>query len=241
MAAQGEDMYIGMEEDGSDNMQAYDSRAEDAEVGVERRFEDERLVYTSPNAEKLRAVIGRELMADGVGSARALEEGDDLLPFDYSEDDLGVLPRYMLQDSLLQRCISTDGLWSREELLVLMREYNRPTGGEKTPVAPSWYKKPKANFGERRIGLHCCSNAFGVNACRKAECEESGPFKACGGCRLQWYCSVDCQKADWKKRHRKFCKAAAKEREQSVEVARLMQMFNRSHGHDNIKLKGDKR
>jgi hypothetical protein len=30
-------------------------------------------------------------------------------------------------------------------------------------------------------------------------------FKACGGCRLVYYCSKDCQKQSWKLDHREIC------------------------------------
>ncbi|KAJ7509162.1 hypothetical protein B0H11DRAFT_1901306 [Mycena galericulata] len=44
---------------------------------------------------------------------------------------------------------------------------------------------------------------------RVFRCEECGTldavFKSCGGCRLAHYCSLDCQKAAWKQRHRAGC------------------------------------
>ncbi|KAL4535630.1 hypothetical protein Ndes2437A_g06335 [Nannochloris sp. 'desiccata'] len=34
-------------------------------------------------------------------------------------------------------------------------------------------------------------------------------LQACGQCKAIWYCSTKCQKADWKKNHKKVCKPAA--------------------------------
>jgi len=32
-------------------------------------------------------------------------------------------------------------------------------------------------------------------------------LKACGACKSVFYCSAQCQKADWKARHKPLCKA----------------------------------
>ncbi|KAB8295241.1 hypothetical protein EYC80_007155 [Monilinia laxa] len=32
-------------------------------------------------------------------------------------------------------------------------------------------------------------------------------LKNCGRCKCVWYCSVECQKFDWRSRHKKWCKA----------------------------------
>jgi len=31
-------------------------------------------------------------------------------------------------------------------------------------------------------------------------------LKACGACKAVFYCGLECQKADWKARHRPLCK-----------------------------------
>ncbi|CAD6577525.1 MAG: hypothetical protein ASARMPREDX12_008386 [Alectoria sarmentosa] len=40
--------------------------------------------------------------------------------------------------------------------------------------------------------------------CHKTQAEVSLPLKRCAKCQNQWYCSRDCQKADWKS-HKAFC------------------------------------
>ncbi|KAK3710703.1 hypothetical protein LTR37_010122 [Vermiconidia calcicola] len=41
--------------------------------------------------------------------------------------------------------------------------------------------------------------------CSKAGATNGSPLQKCGGCRTTFYCSKDCQKADWKS-HRTSCK-----------------------------------
>jgi Serine/threonine protein kinase len=43
-------------------------------------------------------------------------------------------------------------------------------------------------------------NKKACNVCSKTE----GQLLQCGGCKLVWYCSVDCQRKDWKE-HKKVC------------------------------------
>lgn len=42
------------------------------------------------------------------------------------------------------------------------------------------------------------------SSCRKTESQLPNPLKRCAKCKSQWYCSRDCQKADWKT-HKKVC------------------------------------
>ena len=41
--------------------------------------------------------------------------------------------------------------------------------------------------------------------CRSVECGKRAPTKACARCQRACYCSADCQRADWKLRHRREC------------------------------------
>ncbi|KAJ6497693.1 hypothetical protein C8R45DRAFT_983874 [Mycena sanguinolenta] len=48
------------------------------------------------------------------------------------------------------------------------------------------------------------------NACENSQCIKTGamhPLKKCAGCGLAWYCSRECQTADWKAVHRASCPA----------------------------------
>lgn len=46
--------------------------------------------------------------------------------------------------------------------------------------------------------LKTCAN------CHKSQADLSQPLKRCANCQDQWYCSRDCQKADWKA-HKPLC------------------------------------
>ena len=48
-------------------------------------------------------------------------------------------------------------------------------------------------------------NRIQVDAACAANCGEVNANFVCGGCKLVRYCSKDCQKADWKKNHKKLC------------------------------------
>ena len=58
---------------------------------------------------------------------------------------------------------------------------------------------------------------FTANICRG--CNASGvPLKACAGCHTAFYCSPDCQRADWKT-HKKICRQAqAAEQDSGVDM-----------------------
>ncbi|KAF7351149.1 MYND-type domain-containing protein [Mycena sanguinolenta] len=48
------------------------------------------------------------------------------------------------------------------------------------------------------------------NSCENSQCRKAGPkgaLKKCAGCGLAWYCSRECQTADWAAVHRASCRA----------------------------------
>lgn len=55
----------------------------------------------------------------------------------------------------------------------------------------------------------------GCGACGKWEEVGKTRFLKCGKCKRKYYCSVDCQKDDWKE-HKKLCKAGVSEAEAQV-------------------------
>ena len=65
----------------------------------------------------------------------------------------------------------------------------------------------------REQGASFFSSDAAVGRCSRCDAEassfESGKLLACAGCRMMWYCSRECQRADWKSGHRKNCKAVA--------------------------------
>ncbi|KAJ7770399.1 hypothetical protein B0H14DRAFT_3164888 [Mycena olivaceomarginata] len=62
---------------------------------------------------------------------------------------------------------------------------------------------------EERIALRRSSSAQQLKICDNLECSKVGPsslFKRCSGCYAFYYCSTDCQKADWHEgSHRAYC------------------------------------
>ena len=81
--------------------------------------------------------------------------------------------------------------------------------------SPSW-TTPGFAAQQRRVGgifygeyrssmpLQMKSCANGRSCCCKVELNR-GEFKTCSNCHSVWYCSVVCQKADWKRHKRTDC------------------------------------
>ena len=80
-------------------------------------------------------------------------------------------------------------------------------------VFPVENKKSNDLFEQTRILYQNLDNdAFKL--CDNAGCHKQGTLK-CGGCRIAMYCSPECQKVDWKVRHKAACSnqfSAKKER-----------------------------
>ena len=49
------------------------------------------------------------------------------------------------------------------------------------------------------------------NNCGNAEAKGKMVFGVCGGCKQAFYCSPECQKEDWSKKHKNECKEWAKD------------------------------
>ncbi len=104
----------------------------------------------------------------------------------------------MLRNNLATNLISCDGARSIEELLLILEDEIK--SGQPSPI-PAWYEFKRAR--ERGFGYHVCS----ARDCFATETMEKR-FGSCGGCRVPYYCGVDCQTKDWKERHKFVCEEA---------------------------------
>ena len=124
----------------------------------------------------------------------------------------------LLRDKLLKNLIPCSDCSTVEELCEILR--NEVESGIPSPV-PSWYVYSTKTMGPRRIGYYHC----GARGCLKTEDFESKPFKKCSGCGIAFYCSKDCQLADWKCRHKKVCSKAREFAEKTREAGMLLQRY----------------
>ena len=123
----------------------------------------------------------------------------------------------MLKNSMLRALIPTSGAATVPELLDLLRE-DLKSG----PAAiPEWYTFSTVTMGPRKIGYDFCS----TRGCMKTEGLET-KFMLCGACSVCVYCGVECQKEDWKARHKQVCKEAKAQREQAAKVGQMMQRLS---------------
>ena len=76
-------------------------------------------------------------------------------------------------------------------------------------------------MGPRKIGYDRCA----ARGCLKTETVESR-FPKCTQCMQAHYCSRECQKSDWKARHKKICKTASEGREQMAKVGKMLQFIS---------------
>ena len=125
----------------------------------------------------------------------------------------------ILRSSMLRQMVPCDGASNLTELAdALDRELDK---GVAPP--PSWYVFSKKNFGPRRIGLKACDNS----GCFRVESEELKMSK-CGSCSIPLYCSRECQKADWTRRHKHVCKKGKEERDKIKKTSELLERFKMS-------------
>ena len=59
----------------------------------------------------------------------------------------------------------------------------------------------------RRSQVHCAASG-----CNRQRREDGAPLDQCSRCLCTYYCSVECQTADWKAGHKKECKKLAEGR-----------------------------
>lgn len=128
----------------------------------------------------------------------------------------------MLQHKMLQQLIPSSGCTNIEALIDVLKQElvdNTPA-----PV-PTWYVFSKMVFGPRRIGYNKCFN----RPCYQSE-DQTHRFSNCGQCKWSYYCSPECQKADWKTRHRVLCKETSEEKGLIASVSKkLMAMSKGKH------------
>lgn len=123
----------------------------------------------------------------------------------------------MLKNAMLRALIPTSGAASVPELLDLLRE-DLKSG----PAAiPDWYTFSTVTMGPRKIRYDYCSN----RGCMKTE-DLTTKFMLCGACQVCIYCGPECQKQDWKARHKQVCKEAKAQRDQAADVGKMMQRLS---------------
>jgi len=120
-----------------------------------------------------------------------------------------------LRSTMLRQLISCDGAATMDDLVIILRE-EMDSG---TSPVPEWYKYSTVTMGPRKIGYDGCTN----RGCNRTEAHDQPRFSSCSKCKVAIYCSRECQAADWKARHKKVCKEAAKEREQITRMGKMMQ------------------
>ncbi|KAJ8482027.1 hypothetical protein ONZ45_g15097 [Pleurotus djamor] len=60
-----------------------------------------------------------------------------------------------------------------------------------------------------RLGNDPASMVCSSRACARADTSKISDLSQCARCKAAFYCSSACQTADWKARHKKFCKGVA--------------------------------
>jgi hypothetical protein len=123
-----------------------------------------------------------------------------------------------LRGKMLRSLIPCSDCSTAEDLLGVLRD--EITCGVPAPV-PEWYSYSTVTMGPRKIGYSPCCR----RGCFKTETIEAR-FHKCSQCELAVYCSRECQVQDWKDKHKKVCKQAKKNREQTKKVGKMMQMLS---------------
>lgn len=130
-----------------------------------------------------------------------------------------------------RQLISVDGCATVADLCEVLRA--EATSGVPAPV-PAWYKWSTVIMGPRKIGYDTCDN----RGCFRCETVEES-FRKCSQCRLPHYCSKECQTQDWKLRHKRVCKEAAKSRDQVANLGKLFGMMSDASADGGSSALGD--
>lgn len=127
----------------------------------------------------------------------------------------------MIRSKLLRQLIPCSGVSAFDGLMDILQ--SELDSGIPSPI-PDWYEFPTANFGPRDIGYRACEN----RSCFNTDTVEK-QLDRCAKCKLAYYCSRDCQVADWKARHKQVCKKGSEFRDQTKKVADLLSKFQMMH------------
>ncbi len=125
---------------------------------------------------------------------------------------------------MLRQLIPCSGAATMDELLDILRA--ELDSGIPAPI-PDWYTFSKKSLGPRNMGYNAC----GARGCYQTETAEKDkePFARCSRCKLIYYCSRDCQKTDWKVRHKQVCKDGSKLRSKTKKAAKVIEMLNQAY------------
>ena len=85
-------------------------------------------------------------------------------------------------------------------LLCDLRRSHLQTGTHKANAQRYYPADSGARFSPVVYYLDCCAG------CNKAAALAEKGMQVCGGCTVERYCSLECQKRDWKRQHRVECK-----------------------------------
>jgi hypothetical protein len=127
----------------------------------------------------------------------------------------------IMRSSMLRQLIPCSGACKLDDLLDILQV--QLDSGVPSPI-PEWYEFSTRRFGPRFLGFYSCNN----RGCWKTETLEES-FARCTQCKLAFYCSRECQKEDWKARHKYLCKIGKKQRETAKRAAEVMEMFSRKY------------
>lgn len=126
-----------------------------------------------------------------------------------------------LRSKMLRQLIPCPGADTIDKLLdILQAEID---SGAPSRV-PEWYEFSNRKFGPRAMGFEKCEN----RGCFNTD-TVTVKLDRCGKCKLAFYCSRECQVADWKARHKKVCSKGAEFRDKTKRASQFLNMFTQMH------------